>query len=129
MRSAISLPAMVAGCPCRQPMIAGVFIAGVRYRAWQPPSCYHPTIGVHAPLTIDLFDTWTGRAVGGCQYHVGHPGGRSSEDFPVNSNEAEGRRNARFIPHGHTPGDFVTIAPEETNRYFPYTLDLRTPKR
>lgn len=115
--------------PLQATPITGVFVAGVRYRAWQPPSCYHPTIGVHAPLTIDLFDSWTGRAVGGCQYHVGHPGGRSSEDFPINSNEAEGRRNARFVPHGHTPGNFVTIAPEETNRYFPYTLDLRTPKR
>ncbi len=115
--------------PLQATLTAGTFVAGVRYRAWQPPSCYHPTIGIHAPLTIDLFDTWTGRAVGGCQYHVGHPGGRSADDFPVNSNEAEGRRNARFIPHGHTPGDFVVIPTEETNRYFPYTLDLRTPKR
>jgi uncharacterized protein (DUF2126 family) len=60
----------------------GVFVAGIRYRAWQPPSCLHPTIGVHTPLTIDLFDTWSGRAVGGCTYHVGHPGGRHHEDFP-----------------------------------------------
>ncbi len=115
--------------PLQATTTAGVFVAGVRYRAWQPPSCLHPTIGIHAPLTIDLFDTWTGRAVGGCQYHVGHPGGRSNEDFPVNSYEAEGRRNARFIPHGHTPGDFVFIPAEENNRYFPYTLDLRTPTR
>lgn len=113
--------------PLQSTTTTGVFVAGVRYRAWQPPSCLHPTIGIHAPLTIDLFDTWTGRAVGGCQYHVGHPGGRSNEDFPVNSYEAEGRRNARFIPHGHTPGDLVSLPAEETNRYFPYTLDLRTP--
>lgn len=115
--------------PLQRTQTEGVFVGGVRYRAWQPPSCYHPSIGVHTPLIVDLFDTWTGRAVGGCQYHVGHPGGRSAEDFPVNSYEAEGRRNARFIPHGHTPGNFVSLPAEETNRYFPSTLDLRTPKQ
>jgi len=111
--------------PLKPTSVEGVFIGGVRYRAWQPPSCLHPTIGVHAPLTIDLFDTWTHRAVGGCSYHVAHPGGRGYEAFPVNTNEAEGRRHGRFIPGGHTPGA-VTMAPEEkTNPYFPYTLDLR----
>ena len=104
----------------------GVYIGGIRYRAWQPPSCLHPTIGVHTPLVIDLFDTWTGRAIGGCTYHVGHPGGRHHEDFPVNAFEAEGRRNARFLPFGHTPGTPMTAPAEEQNRYFPYTLDLRT---
>ena len=104
---------------------AGVFVAGVRYRAWQPPSCLHPTIGVHTPLVVDLFDTWSGRAVGGCTYHVGHPGGRSHETFQVNANEAEGRRNARFFPGGHTPGTRASIPEVEPNPYFPYTLDLR----
>lgn len=104
----------------------GVFVGGVRYRAWQPPSCLHPTIGIHAPLSIDLFDTWSNRAVGGCTYHVGHPGGRSYDIFPVNSYEAEGRRNSRFIPGGHTPGEQIPIPSVETNDYLPYTLDLRT---
>jgi uncharacterized protein (DUF2126 family) len=107
----------------------GVFVAGIRYRAWQPPACLHPTIGVDTPLTIDLFDTWSGRAVSGCTYHVGHPGGRSHENFPVNAYEAEGRRHARFVPGGHTPGARTTIPPVENNPDFPYTLDLRYKNR
>jgi uncharacterized protein (DUF2126 family) len=102
-----------------------VFVAGIRYRAWQPPTCLHPTIGVHTPLTIDLFDNWSGRAVGGCTYHVGHPGGRNYETFPVNSWEAEGRRHTRFVPGGHTPGGRPSIPTPEPNPDFPYTLDLR----
>jgi len=113
--------------PLKPTMQQGVYIAGVRYRAWQPPSCLHPTIGVHAPLVVDLVDTWTGRAIGGCTYHVEHPGGRNSEIFPVNSFEAESRRNARFVPGGHTPGNLAHIPSPETNNHFPYTLDLRTP--
>ncbi len=111
--------------PLQPTTTEGVFVAGIRYRAWQPPTCLHPTIGVHTPLTIDLLDTWSGRAIGGCSYHVGHPGGRHHDVFPVNSYEAEGRRHARFIPGNHTPGEDVEIPPAEPNPEFPYTLDLR----
>jgi len=102
----------------------GEFVAGVRYRAWQPPSCLHPTIGVNAPLVFDLFDTWTGRSVGGCQYHVAHPGGLAYEVFPVNAAEAETRRYSRFVPFGPLAGP-RNLPPPQPCAEFPLTLDLR----
>lgn len=124
----------------------GEFVGGIRYRAWQPPSALHPTIGVHSPLVFDLIDTWNGKSIGGCTYHVSHPGGRSYEQFPVNANEAESRRGNRFFDFNYTPGalpvspagvilrDFFTSSqvprpmvppPEEPAGEYPYTLDLR----
>nr|AHG53048.1 COG4196 Uncharacterized protein conserved in bacteria [uncultured bacterium B3TF_MPn1] len=80
----------------------GEFVAGVRYRAWQPPSALHPLLKINSPLIFDIVDTWNGKTIGGCSYHVSHPGGRSYEIFPVNSNEAEGRRINRFYSIGHS---------------------------
>ena len=104
--------------------IPGEYVAGVRFRAWSPWSALHPTIKAQAPLIFDLVDTWNGRAIGGCTYHVVHPGGRSEVGSPVNANAAEARRFARFWGHGHTPG-FMNVYKEDLNPALPMTLDLR----
>ncbi len=129
--------------------VKGEYVCGIRYRAWQPPSALHPTIGVDTPLTFDIVDTWNGRSIGGCTYYVSHPGGRSYDTFPVNSFEAESRRVSRFGNVSHTQeapvvkstfavvahyveqnrSSFVYDAPaEEINNEFPCTLDLRLKK-
>jgi uncharacterized protein (DUF2126 family)/transglutaminase-like putative cysteine protease len=132
--------------PLRRTGTHGEYVAGVRYRAWQPPSALHPTIGVHSPLVFDLVDLWNERSIGGCTYHVMHPGGRNYEHFPVNAYEAEARRHIRFNQWGHQPGSFTPppwvdtlsrfvpegqgigpMAPpaEEPAGEYPHTLDLR----
>lgn len=139
--------------PLSKTATRGEFVAGIRFRAWQPPSALHPTIGVHAPLVFDLYDTVAGRSLGGFTYHISHPGGRNFATFPINAFEAEGRRLARFWQHGHTPGvvadpngeittrtersvsahrgdrDFVLPPDEAVNHEYPTTLDLRRAPR
>jgi uncharacterized protein (DUF2126 family) len=113
--------------PLHSTGVKGEFVAGVRYRAWQPPSALHPTIGVDSPLVFDLVDAWNKKALGGCTYHVTHPGGRNYTTVPVNSYEAESRRFARFFPFGHSPGQDIPLSPREIAPEFPHTLDLRDP--
>jgi uncharacterized protein (DUF2126 family) len=89
--------------------IEGEFVAGIKYKAWEPWSALHPTIGVDTPLVFDIVDKWNNRSIGGMTYFVAHPGGRSYETFPVNSYEAESRRINRFWDFNHTQGDITPV--------------------
>jgi uncharacterized protein (DUF2126 family) len=133
--------------PLKETGIKGEYVCGVRYRAWQPPSALHPTIGVDTPVTFDIVDNWNSRSIGGCTYYVSHPGGRHYDRFPINANEAESRRVSRFGDTSHTqevlrPAPYFSAlsryveqnrlpfllfdAPAgDSNKEYVHTLDLR----
>lgn len=110
--------------PLKPTATQGEFVGGVRYRAWQPPNCLHPTIPVHVPLTFDIVDRWRMRSIGGCRYHIDNAGGLNPTWFPVNALEAESRRSNRFFRFGHTPGP-MSVVDEWPDPHYPLTLDLR----
>ncbi|MDR3521118.1 MAG: transglutaminase family protein [Acidocella sp.] len=113
-----------AALPLQRTEVPGEYVAGVRFKAWQPYSALHPTIGAQVPLVFDVYDKWSGRSIGGMTHHVAHPGGRAYADFPVNANSAEARRRSRFFGIGHTPGKMAEPKPVQGPEY-PRTLDLR----
>lgn len=137
----VKVPLLPTGCE-------GEYVAGIRYKAWQPWSALHPTIGVDTPLVFEVIDTWNGCVVAGCTYFVSHPGGRNYEVFPVNSYEAEARRINRFWDIPYDFGDnrelFVqgetqrsvrniqkferryTLQELPQNKEYPTTLDMRS---
>ena len=112
------------GVPLTSTARAGEYVAGIRFKAWAPPSALHPTVRAQAPLTFDVYDRWNGRSLAGMTHHVSHPGGLSHETFPVNANEAEARRRARFLNFGHTPGA-MAVPRMVVELEHPRTLDLR----
>jgi uncharacterized protein (DUF2126 family) len=100
-------------------------VAGVRFRAWQPPHCLHPALPVHHPLRFEVVDTWARRSLGGCTYHVWHPEGRAFELPPLTAFEAAARRAQRFTREGASPWP-VEPRRAEPHPEHPFTLDLRS---
>ena len=108
--------------PLRNTGERGDFVAGVRFKAWQPPSvcirnCGSGAAGIRYRRQLE-------RTLAGRLYLSRRTSRRAQpETFPVNAYEAESRRLARFWQHGHTPG---SVDPRLRAQWrLPFTLDLR----
>ena len=111
--------------PLRPTGTVGEFVAGVRYKAWAPPSALHPLIPAHAPLIFDLVDTWMNRSMGGAQYHVAHPGRPQLRHLPGERLRVGEPAPGAICQNGPHAGPRHDLRPETPNPEFPFTLDLR----
>ena len=101
-----------------------VKIGAVRFTSKLFAHRIHPRLKMDSPLIFDVVDTWHGKSIGGCRYAAMPAKEEIWQHLPVNAREAESRRQARFSPDGHTPGDFKGKEPIK-NPDYPNLLDLR----
>ncbi len=102
----------------------GEFVAGVRFRARHYEGARHPGIAVHAPLTFDIVEAATGRALASCEYHVTDRAGAPYARRPADARAAAARRAERFAVV-NAAGRTIELAQEPANPWLPLTLDLR----
>jgi uncharacterized protein (DUF2126 family)/transglutaminase-like putative cysteine protease len=110
--------------PLRPTERDGLFVGGVRFRAWAPPHSLHGHIGIHHPLHVDVLDRWAKRSLGACTYHVWHPEGRGFVAPPLTRFEAAARRQQRFTRGDQSPFP-ISWSQAEPPGEVPYTMDLR----
>ena len=99
--------------PLQPTRTRGRFLAGVRYKAWNPPSSLHPTLWPVYSLVFDLLDARTGEVLGGCTWFPARPSlvGFSAAPAPVASGEPERephyRPQAAVLPPWSPGGRFL----------------------
>ncbi len=110
--------------PLRSTGRVGEYVAGVRYRARPADPSNSPVFSPQVPLTFEVLDTWQRLHLGGAQYHLSSPTGKTYEDLPTSPTEAQARVAERFIPFEGGPWRDkrppLAIHPDS-----PHTLDLR----